>query len=139
MDIFPSDHSSWIIDGQWYWETYKDVKAAFFDPVLHFFQHGWKEDRMPCPFFNARWYRKTYKLPFSKMNALKHYLIFGFRLGFEPCPHFNDMILNFKEHLLLQVVDDYGKQACPSHFNPKQDLEAQFARLNASTTPLSPN
>jgi hypothetical protein len=139
MNLQSNDHSSWIVDGEWYWETYKDVRAAFFDPSLHYLQHGMKENRMPCPFFNAVWYRKKYGLPFSKMNALKHYLIFGFRLGFEPCAHFNDMVLNFKEHLLSQIVDAYGKEAHPSHFNPKHDLEAQVVRLSSPVPlPFSP-
>ena len=41
---------------KWYLKTYKDVKKAKVDPIIHYLQFGWKEGRNPGPDFNTNAY-----------------------------------------------------------------------------------
>ena len=59
---------------KWYLQTYPDVKQAKKDPVEHYLNFGWKEDRNPGPEFNTNWYLKRYKdVAAAKINPLLHY------------------------------------------------------------------
>jgi hypothetical protein len=91
---------NWIVDETWYLAKYTDVRDARVDPNKHWTDHGRNEGRVPSPLFDPNWYRTEYGLPFSKMDPLRHYLIFGFKLGYSPCPHFHQSVIDFKTNLI---------------------------------------
>jgi hypothetical protein len=45
-----------LFDTAFYLETYPDVKQAGVNPIAHYLESGWKEDRNPSPMFNTRAY-----------------------------------------------------------------------------------
>lgn len=51
---------SGLFDGAWYLETYPDVAARGFDPVLHYVRYGADEGRDPNHLFSSTWYFTTY-------------------------------------------------------------------------------
>jgi len=69
-----------LFDESWYRGFYLDVARAGVDPALHYVAEGWKEERMPQPWFHAETYailepafRKRTKDP------LRHFLAYGIR------------------------------------------------------------
>lgn len=69
--------SEWF-DGQWYLETYPDVRDAKMDPAEHFCDFGWKEGRNPGAGFDTSYYvRVNPDVAASGMNPLLHFLQHG--------------------------------------------------------------
>jgi O-antigen biosynthesis protein len=79
---------SGLFDAAWYQERYPDVKEAALDPVRHYVEHGWEEDRAPNPWFDPAWYRETHELQ-PRANLLIHYLTTGEAAGLRPSRNFD--------------------------------------------------
>lgn len=63
---------------EYYLSAYQDIKNAGIDPLTHFCQYGWKEDRNPGPAFKTRAYASMYAdVAQSGINPLVHYLKYG--------------------------------------------------------------
>lgn len=76
--------SGWF-DGNWYLETYPDVRASQTDPTEHYFATGWKENRNPCTGFDTAYYlRCNPDIMDSGLNPLWHFIQFGQREGRLP-------------------------------------------------------
>jgi hypothetical protein len=88
---------TWVFDAEWYLKSNPDVAIARINPLVHFHQWGRREHRSPSPFFNPRWYKHHYDLPFECMDALTHYMLFGHVMGYEPCEGFNTMVSAWNE------------------------------------------
>lgn len=65
---------SGLFDSLWYLTTYRDVKNAKMDPLLHFIQFGWMEGRNPSQKFNTSSYRKEHPDCPPTTNPLIHFL-----------------------------------------------------------------
>jgi hypothetical protein len=79
-----------LMDIPWYLEQYPDVAAANLDPVAHFCIHGWKENRLPNPYFEPDWYLANH--PAARIaggNPLIHYARHGEPAGAWPSPGFD--------------------------------------------------
>jgi len=67
-----------LFDRQWYLETYPDVKEAGMDPVKHYFEFGWKEQRNPGPGFDTAFYLlSNHDVARSGLNPLWHFIEYG--------------------------------------------------------------
>lgn len=70
-------NSEWF-DRQWYLDQYPDVRAAGIDPVEHYFNNGWKENRNPGAGFDTAYYlRSNPDVAQSNFNPLWHFIEFG--------------------------------------------------------------
>lgn len=73
--------SEWF-DRKWYLETYPDVASAGMDPIRHYFEFGWKEDRNPSPRFDTSYYlMSNIDVAKSGLNPLWHFIEHGHREG----------------------------------------------------------
>lgn len=69
--------SEWF-DAQWYLEQYSDIRSAKVDPVEHYFNHGWKENRNPGEGFDTAYYlRANPDVAQSALNPLWHFIRYG--------------------------------------------------------------
>lgn len=76
--------SGWF-NRDWYLETYPDVRAAKLDPLEHYLDFGWKENRNPGPSFDTEYYRLANPdVENSGINPLLHYIEHGHREGRRP-------------------------------------------------------
>ena len=69
---------SGYFDSNYYLNSYPDIKAASQDPLIHFCNYGWKEDRNPNGDFNTRYYNEKYPdIALAGMNPFVHWLQYG--------------------------------------------------------------
>lgn len=67
-----------LFDADWYLQRYPDVKAAGFDPLHHYMNHGWRESRNPNILFDTDFYLKSNPDVSSEgFNPLTHYVRHG--------------------------------------------------------------
>lgn len=60
---------------EFYLNQYDDVRKAGVDPVLHYFEVGFREGREPSALFDSKFYRIKYLAGSSSENPLLHYLL----------------------------------------------------------------
>jgi hypothetical protein len=77
-----------LFDAVWYRHRYPDVDAAGMNPILHYVEHGLREDRAPNPWFDPVWYRATHRLSQDDV-PLFHYASGGEAGGLRPSPNFD--------------------------------------------------
>jgi len=63
-------------DAAYYQNTYKDIQESHIDPLEHYIQFGWKENRNPNAEFETKWYRENVFDDDSTPSFL-HYLLTG--------------------------------------------------------------
>ncbi len=81
--------TSGLFDPTWYLKNYPDVAQAKKDPVEHYLQHGWSEDRNPNPLFFSKWYLASNPdVRNGKVNPLLHFIFDGAWEGRAPNPFF---------------------------------------------------
>ena len=80
--------SSGLFDLTYYLMNGADVQAAGADPLRHFRDYGWRENRRPNLFFDPGWYRSRYGTG-SDENPLLNYILEGERAGCRPVPFFD--------------------------------------------------
>jgi glycosyltransferase involved in cell wall biosynthesis len=69
---------SLFFDGAWYLTQYPDVAAAGVDPLEHYMDMGWREQRDPGPRFNAaRYLELRSDVAAAGVNPLLHFLRHG--------------------------------------------------------------
>lgn len=74
-------------DPDYYMGKYPDIDGH--DPVVHYLQHGWKENRQPSAEFDAFWYRKEYMEGIER-NPIFHYMDIGLAAGYARSQAEND-------------------------------------------------
>ena len=83
----PIEVESLIFDPRWYMREYPDVAAAGVDPVRHFFDNGFRENRNPNSYFDTKWYASNNPdVGAAGLNPFLHYLFYGAREGRKPAP-----------------------------------------------------
>ena len=71
-----------LFDCKWYLDHYPDVKAAKIDPILHFLNHGWRENRNPSSLFITKFYLQyNPDIKKAQINPLLHYIRYGKKEG----------------------------------------------------------
>lgn len=79
-----------LVDRNWYYERYPDVRHAQFDPLMHYLREGWREKRDPNPWFNTAFYLEQYPdATYGDICPLVHYVRTGAAEGFRPSPDFD--------------------------------------------------
>ena len=69
---------SGLFSAKWYLKHNPDVKAEGIDPVQHYLQYGWKENRECTPYFdNDQYLTDNPDVNVADMNPLVHWLIHG--------------------------------------------------------------
>ncbi|HLJ06585.1 MAG TPA: hypothetical protein VKT26_09950 [Acetobacteraceae bacterium] len=82
--------SSGLFDADWYLLQYDDVRQGALQPLLHFYRHGWRENRKPNQYFDPEWYLEQYDdVRGAGMNPLLHYVRHGEHEGRRPIRHFD--------------------------------------------------
>jgi len=67
-----------MFDANYYLNNNPDVAKSGMDPLLHFIQFGWKENRNPDAQFDVAYYLETYPdVRISEINPLIHYIEYG--------------------------------------------------------------
>ena len=75
-----------LLHADWYRARHLDVT----DTAEHFAATGIYEGRAPNPYFDPDWYGRTYPdTRESRLPALLHYARYGWRMGYNPSPHFS--------------------------------------------------
>ena len=80
--------ASGLFDESYYLINGADVMAAGAEPIRHFCDYGWRENRRPNLFFDPDWYQSRYLAAHAAMNPLVHYIKEGERTGCRPIPFF---------------------------------------------------
>jgi len=79
-----------LFDANFYRATYRDVREAGVDPIVHFLRAGAREGRMPNPLFDPAYYLRTYPdVARAGINPLVHYMEYGVRELRKPHPLFD--------------------------------------------------
>ena len=80
-----------LFDGNWYLDNYQDVAARGLNPLEHYLQFGYAEERNPNRIFSVRWYRDVYQTKgnASRAEPLTSYVTEGFVRGHTPLPGLN--------------------------------------------------
>lgn len=69
-------------DRDYYLAKYADISASQIDPVWHYLDHGWRENRDPNPSFSTKFYiENNPDIVAAGLNPYFHYLSFGKREG----------------------------------------------------------
>lgn len=67
-----------LFDAKWYLARNPDVEAAGIDPIMHYLNYGWKENRPCTPYFDGKQYLEMYPdVKQSHMNPLLHWELYG--------------------------------------------------------------
>lgn len=69
-----------FFDREFYLEKYPDVRRNRIDPLRHYWQQGWKEERDPSSTFNTKFYAQNY-LSGANICPLVHYVNSGPKAG----------------------------------------------------------
>ena len=81
---------SGLFDAAWYLDHNPDVRKAGLDPLRHFLDRGWRENRDPNPLFDTDWYLEAYPdVRSAGVNPLLHYIKHGCIEPRDPGPRFS--------------------------------------------------
>lgn len=70
--------NSILFDSKWYLKVYEDVQLKSLDPINHYLQFGWKENRDPSKYFSTKEYLdKNQDVKKAQINPLLHFLKYG--------------------------------------------------------------
>lgn len=131
---FPSD---WKVafDPDWYRSVYPDVAQAKAEPIQHFNEYGWRENRNPHPLFDTQWYlQNNPDVAQANVNPYIHFLEHGWRENRNPSPHFDvDWYLLQNPDVAQAGINPYlhyieygqkeGRPARPTALPPQNTLQ----------------
>lgn len=78
-----------LVNHEWYLWTYQDVRKSGFDPIKHYLEFGGIEGRNPNPYFDTRWYIKTYGISAKRQNPLVDFIKKSPKGLRDPNPYFS--------------------------------------------------
>jgi hypothetical protein len=82
-------HLAGLVDAGYYLRRYPDVAAAAAEPIAHFVDRGWREERDPNYFFDHAFYRREHGAALGGEAPVAHYLRTGERHGLRPGLYFD--------------------------------------------------
>ncbi len=100
----PDEHrrlvrESGLLDPDHYLAAAPDVAASGTDPVAHYCEHGWRENRSPNFYLDPAWYRQRYMdAAADPLDPLLHYLRHR-RSGVRPSNRFDPAFVRWTLHL----------------------------------------
>lgn len=76
---------SGLFDRDLYLSSYPDVAGCGMDPLRHYVEFGWREERRPSSFVDTSWYLENYPdVRQAGVNPLLHYVRHGQKEGRSP-------------------------------------------------------
>jgi glycosyltransferase involved in cell wall biosynthesis len=102
--------ASRLFDEEWYTSHYLDLRNRFSEGLLHFVQHGARENRQPNPIFQTHWYRSEYLSDMPDKNPLVHYITKGVAQQRNPAPNFIS-----KKYIEHKSAETFAKGQDPLH------------------------
>jgi hypothetical protein len=130
-----------LVDAEWYYSAYPDVKVSGLDALDHYRRHGTVELRWPNAIFDPEFY--AWQNHFSEAalhNPLEHYLYVGAENGLRPNRLFDPKLYtqrypNYRDQTPLE--DYLARDAALKALKPRQQakrapLSARFAQSLAS-------
>ncbi|MFZ1537034.1 MAG: hypothetical protein WAT23_06600 [Chromatiaceae bacterium] len=79
-----------LFDFAWYIERNPDIVLQGLNPIMHWLDVGWKQQRDPSPLFDCQWYlSRSPDVAAAGVNPLIHYLDKGGKEGRSPHPLFD--------------------------------------------------
>lgn len=113
-----------LFDSKWYLEHNPDVKATGVDPVLHYLNCGWKEDRDCTPYFDGKKYLEKYPdVAASHINPLLHWEKYGKAEG-------RDCVENGEKCFLKIVMPSWWDKLYHCFIHPKPFISIVVASYN---------
>lgn len=95
---------SGLFDKEYYLSNNLDVYESKMDPLTHFINYGWKEERNPSLDFNTTFYLSTYTdVKESGINPLIHFIKFGRKEGRKTNINCSDVI-NYKPSKIKKII-----------------------------------
>lgn len=90
-------------DASFYLFNYGDVAKSGVDPLEHYVNSGWREDRDPSPIFSTKYYRETNPdVANAGLNPFWHYIVSGRKEG-RHCQHPSGN--KFRQLMTLQPLE----------------------------------
>ncbi len=99
-----------LLRPEWYSVSSVDLRTGDIDPARHFEEYGFIEDRSPTILFDPYWYRAQVGDVPDGVSAIEHYLVFGWRQGFDPHPCFDS---SWYCRVLVDVLADVLADSSP--------------------------
>ena len=75
-----------IFNSKNYLNEQKDVRESGLDPIYHYVNYGYKENRNPTPYFYNKYYTEKYLSNTEFWNPLTHYILIGKKRGYSTNP-----------------------------------------------------
>ncbi len=97
-----------VLDDNYYALHSGDVLSSGIDPLKHYCEFGWREERQPNFYFDCRWYAATNpEVVRLGVNPLAHYFLVGEKAGRRPIVFF-DPVWYRKAHALAEGQSALG-------------------------------
>ncbi|API87373.1 CDP-glycerol glycerophosphotransferase family protein [Francisella uliginis] len=81
--------NSGLFDQSFYLDEYVDIAKAKVDPILHYCNFGWKENRLPSYKIDVYWYQEEYlQNSIHDINPILHYELIGKKKGYKLKPDY---------------------------------------------------
>lgn len=113
-----------LFDGKWYLAHNPDVKASGVDPILHYLDCGWKENRDCTPYFDGKKYLEKYPdVAAGNINPLLHWEKYGKTEG-------RDCLENSTKCVLKIVVPSWWDKLYHCFVHPKPFISIVVASYN---------
>lgn len=122
-----------VFDASFYLETYRDVMHAGNDPLEHFFDFGFKENKRPNFYFEPQWYLNfNLDVATSGQNPLLHYAMYGDQEGRDPGPLFSTRWYREQNNLDTNelALAHYLKHRKSGSVSPSPDFDIVYYAKN---------
>jgi len=81
-----------LFEQSYYLSEYNDLKEKSVNPLWHYSNFGWKENRLPSLNFDVFWYQEEYLQDYiSPVNPVLHYELIGKQKGYKTKPVFKGL------------------------------------------------
>jgi O-antigen biosynthesis protein len=114
---------SGLFDAAYYLQQNPDVDPKVIDPLIHYLEYGWKEQRNPHPLFANPWYQQHYGIA---EEPLLHYLRQGWREGKQPNPLFDVPYYREQSAVDSEPLIHYLQQGWQEGKNPHPLFDTQW-------------
>jgi hypothetical protein len=119
---------------EWFLSRNPDLANRGIDPVTHYYRYGWREGRLPNPYFDPAWYlQRNRDVRESGVEPLLHYIEYGEAEGRQPIAHFDPAW--YRAHHRLPPgqgsLQHFLQHRCTSAVSPLPEFDAAFYRMQS--------
>ena len=125
---------SGLFSRAWFLERNPDIAGCGIDPVTHYCRYGWREGRLPNPYFDPAWYlQRNRDVRESGVEPLLHYIEYGEAEGRQPIAHFDPTW--YRAHHRLTPgqgsLQHFLQHRCSGAVSPLPEFDAAFYRMQS--------